>query len=180
MHLLNPQRHYNSFILYGSLLSSFIEWKKRWWHVNCAAKEVARSTVISSENLSGRFCHHKPTSLFHSTTYNAMWKPSSWRGLILTFEFFQCISNINFNNSHTHHLLCCMTSRTNLQNPCSPNSSTHRWRQKSRKEKYSQKQRQSLEQERAEEKVFHTPCLRFRLIGRDQITGMENGCFSDL
>lgn len=109
-----------------------------------------------------------------------MWKPFSWRGLILTFEFFQCISNISFNNSHTRHPLCCMTSRTDLQNPCSPNSSTYQWRQKSTNEKYLQEQRESLEQERAEEKAFLIPWLLFRLIGRDQITGTENGCFSDL
>lgn len=58
----NLQRHYNGFTPYSSLLADWYSGKK-WWHVNCAVKEVARSILISSENLSGQFCHHKPSSL---------------------------------------------------------------------------------------------------------------------
>lgn len=91
-----------------------------------------------------------------------MWKPSTWRGLILTFEFFQCISSISFNNSPTRHPLCCMTSRTNLQKPCSFNSSTHQWRQKKKEQKNTYRSKDSHCNEK-EQKRRHLVCPPFKI-----------------
>lgn len=73
-----------------------------------------------------------------------------------------------------------MTSRTNLENLCSPNSSTHQWREKSRNEKYLRGAKTVIRARARRKAALLKPWLPFRLIGRDRITGTENGSFSNL